>query len=236
MDWLRKLFRFGGSGSVTVTDSATATILTEEQAASRLVVLSGTLTAAREVVLPHVAGADWLVRNATSGGRAVTVRGSTGSGVVVPAGETRHLVSDGTAIVAMDERLVRVSSDRWGQQQQVGVYSLQLAGSGWETLATINPADYAGDGYAMTLLVSADVHILSDDGGDADVYALKRSFHWNSVPSARAVGPLVKVLEHPELTADARIDLSGTSIVVQVSAASEFRAAASVSMSLLRFV
>lgn len=232
MSWLDTLFRVAGARSLALSGDA---VLDEETVlAHRLFRLSGTLSSDATLTVPLIAGIDMLVQNGAT--KAVTVIGPTGSGARVGPGETRHLACDGTAIVAMDERLVRVSSDRWGQQQQVGVYSLQLAGSGWETLATINPADYAGDGYAMTLLVSADVHILSDDGGDADVYALKRSFHWNNVPSARAVGPLVKVLEHAELTADARIDLSGTSIVVQVSAASEFRAIASVSMTLLRFV
>jgi hypothetical protein len=97
--WLKTLFRFGGSASVPVNDSATATVVSDDDAEARLIVLTGALTASRTAVVPHRAGADWCFINATTGGYAVTVQGPTGAGISVPNGAAVYGVSDGTKLV-----------------------------------------------------------------------------------------------------------------------------------------
>jgi len=70
--------------------------LEDDALRARYVVLTGTLTAVATLVLPRREGTDWMVVNATTGGYAVTVRGTTGSGVLVAPGALRTVTDDGT--------------------------------------------------------------------------------------------------------------------------------------------
>ena len=98
--YLDELFRFGGAATVTVGDTSSATYATDEQTAARLILLSGTLTATRSVVLqPRAAGAEWLLGNATT--QVVQVRATaSGSSLEIGPGEIIAGVSyDGTNLV-----------------------------------------------------------------------------------------------------------------------------------------
>lgn len=97
MSWLDTLFRFGALKSIAVADSSTPTTVSDTDAAeARVLVLTGTLTAARSVVLSHRAGADWIVLNNTTGGYAVTVKGPTGTGYSVASSKIATVFSDGS--------------------------------------------------------------------------------------------------------------------------------------------
>lgn len=98
--YLEELFRFGGSATLTVSDSSSATYASEEQTAARLIGLSGTLTAARTVILrQRSAGAEWLVGNATA--QVVYVKATAaGASVSIGPGEILAVLNvDGTNLV-----------------------------------------------------------------------------------------------------------------------------------------
>lgn len=89
----------GGYASVTVSDVADTTLTTNNGAAdqSRNMVLNltGALTATRNVICPAIEKV-YIVKNATSGGYAVTFKVSGQTGVTVPNGATVLLYVDGT--------------------------------------------------------------------------------------------------------------------------------------------
>ena len=69
-----------------------------DEARNMIVEATGALTAGRNIVVP-TAEKLYLVRNNTSGGFAVTVKTSAGSGVAVPEGGTVWVYCDGTDVV-----------------------------------------------------------------------------------------------------------------------------------------
>lgn len=93
---LEKQLRFaGGRAAVKIGDSTTPTVATDDQAVSRLLELTGTLTANRELVIDHIDGGEWTIWNNTTGGFSVTVRGPTGVGVSVGAAAVVIVGSNG---------------------------------------------------------------------------------------------------------------------------------------------
>lgn len=66
--------------------------------------LTGALTGAHAWILPHWAGEEWTIDNSTSGAFALTVKGKTGTGIVVGSGKTAKVASNGT-------NFVRVTAD-----------------------------------------------------------------------------------------------------------------------------
>lgn len=95
----------GGYVSVTVTDGAD-TVLTEnngssDQSRNMIINLTGALTAARTVLCPAIEKL-YVVRNATSGGYAVTFKVSGQTGVSIPNGLTYFLYVNGTDVAAVN--------------------------------------------------------------------------------------------------------------------------------------
>jgi hypothetical protein len=94
----------GGYVSVTVTDGADTTLTTSngsaDQSRNMVINLAGTLTATRNVICPAIEKL-YVVKNATTGGFAVTFKVSGQTGVSVPNGSTYFLYVDGT-----DARLI----------------------------------------------------------------------------------------------------------------------------------
>jgi len=126
------------------------------------------------------------------------------------------------AVTAQPTALV---AGTYGGHQLLGVYSHVTAGAGWETVATI-ASDASGTYTAW--LVKAEISAISDDGQDVLAYEVTRSFCWNGV-ALGAGGALVKVLDHDAGGAfDARIEASGTDIVVQVGGIADYRVTAAV--------
>ena len=59
--------------------------------------VTGTLTAARNFILPLIlSGRGWMVANATTGGFALTVKGTSGTGVTIANGSQRFVSTDNT--------------------------------------------------------------------------------------------------------------------------------------------
>ena len=89
--WVRRsadgVEEVGGAATITIADSATATQATEAETAKRRLKLTGTLSAARSLVLAdRAAGAEWVVENACNLGVAVSCGSS--SSTTIPAGDT----------------------------------------------------------------------------------------------------------------------------------------------------
>jgi hypothetical protein len=91
-----------GYATQAITDGADTVINITSGAASAgrnaALKLTGTLTAARNLVVPTVQKL-YYINNATSGGFAVTVKTSGGSGIVVPNGKSMILLVDGANVV-----------------------------------------------------------------------------------------------------------------------------------------
>lgn len=94
----------GGYVSVTVTDGADTTLTTNngsaDQSRNMIINLAGALTAARNVICPAIEKL-YVVRNATTGGYAVTFKVSGQTGVSIPNGATYVLYVNGTDAVAV---------------------------------------------------------------------------------------------------------------------------------------
>jgi hypothetical protein len=89
-----------GVGTVTMPDTDVTLIAgngVSDQARNAVIVLSGTLTAARNLIIPAV-NKVYSVYNATTGGFSVTVKTSSGSGQSIANGQTLLLYCDGTNV------------------------------------------------------------------------------------------------------------------------------------------
>lgn len=91
-----------GSAAVTHDDTASYTLTTNngatDEARCLIIVVTGTLTAARNLVVPNT-GKLYLVYNNTTGGYALTVKTAAGTGISVANGKKKFVYSDGTNVV-----------------------------------------------------------------------------------------------------------------------------------------
>lgn len=89
----------GGYTSVTVSDVGDTTLTTNngsaDQSRNMVINLTGTISAARNVICPAIEKL-YVVKNATTGGLAVTFKVSGQTGVSIPNGSTYFLYVDGT--------------------------------------------------------------------------------------------------------------------------------------------
>jgi hypothetical protein len=94
----------GGYTSVTVSDVADTTLTTNngsaDQSRNAVINLTGTISAARNVICPAIEKV-YIVRNATTGGYGVTFKVSGQTGVSIPNGSTYLLYVNGTDAVAV---------------------------------------------------------------------------------------------------------------------------------------
>jgi hypothetical protein len=66
---------------------------------SKIMEFTGTLSAGRNVVIPDTTVRQWTVFNNTTGGFAITVKTSAGTGVAIAATKRAIVYCDGTNIV-----------------------------------------------------------------------------------------------------------------------------------------
>lgn len=102
-----------GVGNITMLD-ATTTLTTGtgivDQARNAVLVLSGTLTANQNLIVPTV-NKFYAVRNATTGGFSIVVKTSAGSGVTLANGLTQLMYCDGTNVVLASPPMNAVTGD-----------------------------------------------------------------------------------------------------------------------------
>ena len=71
-------------------------VVGKEDYRKRIIDVSGPLSSNQFIILPLIDGSDWLVRNNTTGGHTITVRGlSAVKGVDIPADHVKAVFTDG---------------------------------------------------------------------------------------------------------------------------------------------
>ena len=86
------------TGRMAKAMSDANTTLTAAEARTQIIEFTGTLTAARNIVMP-LAAQQWTVFNGTTGGFGVQFIGATGTGITVAAGKRAIVYSDGANVV-----------------------------------------------------------------------------------------------------------------------------------------
>ncbi|MGC1304612.1 MAG: hypothetical protein WA840_19760 [Caulobacteraceae bacterium] len=90
-------------GLVTIPCDGNANVaLTSAQAATPILILTGVLTGAINLIFPSGSGR-WLVSNRTTGSFTITCKTAAGSGQVVTQGRTRLIYGDATAVFPVDD-------------------------------------------------------------------------------------------------------------------------------------
>jgi hypothetical protein len=166
--------------SITI-DTADVT-LTAAQARCRHIVLSGTLTANRNLIVPN--SGEWVVVNNTSGSYTVTVKTSAGTGDTVTHGSSAIAIADGTNVVVVAEPATTPSLalDDLSDVATAGAANgnvLTYNGTSWEPAAS-SSASLAG-------LTDVDTTGVSD--GEVLTYDNATS-KW--IPSAAGASPVGK--------------------------------------------
>lgn len=90
-----------GYAAITMTDAnytLTSVNGAADEARRMMLNMSGTLTAARNVICP-TASKLYFIKNATTGGFAITLKTSAGSGISIPNGRSAVLMCNGTDVV-----------------------------------------------------------------------------------------------------------------------------------------
>lgn len=95
-DW--RLQTVPNTGRLALAMSDANSTLTAAQARNTILEFTGTLTAARNIVLP-LPVQQWTVFNNTTGGFGLQFIGATGTGISVAAGKRAIVYSDGTNVV-----------------------------------------------------------------------------------------------------------------------------------------
>jgi hypothetical protein len=83
---------------VSIAITSADVTLTAAQARARHIILTGTLTGDRNLIVPN--NGEWVVYNNTSGAYSVTVKTSAGTGDTVTQGTNRSFFADGTNVIA----------------------------------------------------------------------------------------------------------------------------------------
>jgi len=67
----------------------------QSRSAVLVVTSSGSLTATRNIIAPASASKIYIIKNATTGGQSIQIKYATGTGVVIPSGQTVSVYGDG---------------------------------------------------------------------------------------------------------------------------------------------
>lgn len=120
--------------------SLTTSFSGDDEARAMLLVVGGTMSAPRNLVVPSVSK-QYIVRNVTSGNQTLTVKTATGSGISLANGETRLLVCDGTNVLATGA----------GSDARVSASGIDTASQLWRVNGSfgVNRADAIENGYGI---------------------------------------------------------------------------------------
>lgn len=182
----------GGYVSVTVSDVGDTTLTASNGAADQsrnmVIELTGTISAARNVICPAIEKL-YVVKNATSGGFGVTFKVSGQTGVLVPNGVLVFIYVDGT-----DARLITsgFSGSAYGSKNQVLTSNGSSLAPSWQaksvvssTTSTTSPWAWNSDGYdqfSFTNLAN-NLTINADSGNPVDGQRVIFRFKSSSTPT-----------------------------------------------------
>jgi len=102
---------FEGSQAISITTADVT--LTQLQSAYPVLIVSGAITAARNLIFPAVVG-EWIVQNNTTGAFNLTAKTASGTGVTLTQGQSTYIYGDGTNIVFADSAKVASFNGRVG--------------------------------------------------------------------------------------------------------------------------
>lgn len=149
---------FEGSQSISVT-SADVT-LTQLQSAYPVLIISGALTAARNLIFPAIVG-EWIVQNNTTGAYTLTAKTASGTGVTLTQGQSTYVYGDGTNIVFADSAKVASFNGRVGT---VSLTSSDVTTAlGFTPYNATNPAGYLSSAVTTFNTRSGAVTLTSGD-------------------------------------------------------------------------
>jgi hypothetical protein len=134
--------------SITTADVT----LTAEQARSRYIVLSGTLTGNRNLIVPN--SGEWIVYNGTSGAFTVTVKTSAGTGATVDQSTSKLFIADGTNVIALTSA---------------------AGSSAFSTIAVSGQSDVVADTGSDTLTLAAGAGITITTNATTDTVTITNS-------------------------------------------------------------
>ena len=100
-------------GSQAISISTVDVTLSQIQSAYPILILSGTLTGARNLIFPSIIG-EWIVQNNTSGSYTITGKTASGTGVTLTQGQSTYVYGDGTNIYFADSSKVASFNGRVG--------------------------------------------------------------------------------------------------------------------------
>lgn len=126
--------------SLSVAGSGDTT-LTAAQARNNILVLTGILTGARNVIVPAEADS-WTVYNNTSGAFALTVKTASGTGVTILTGAHAEVYSNGTNVVASD---LSAGGEVGGTLKMNGAAFNESVGASIASASTINLTTATGN-------------------------------------------------------------------------------------------
>ena len=167
---------FEGSQAITVT-TADVTI-TQLQSAYPVLIVSGAITAARNLIFPAIVG-EWIVQNNTTGAFTLTAKTASGTGVTLTQGQSTYIYGDGTNIVFADSAKVASFNGRVGTvtlnatdvTTALGYVPVQPNGTGatgsWAISVTGNSAT-SGQVYQTSDPAASTYRLLLGNGANAN--------------------------------------------------------------------
>ena len=169
---------FEGLQAITVT-TADVTV-TQLQSAFPVIVVSGTLTGARNLIFPAIVG-EWIVQNNTTGSYALTAITASGTGVTLTQGQSTYIYGDGTNIYFADSSKVASFNGRVGTvtltaldvTNALGYIPLQYGLGVNQTWHSVISSRLAGVTYtnSFSYPISVAVTVTSGIGTDWKIYA-----------------------------------------------------------------
>jgi len=158
-------FAFEGSQAISITTADVT--LTQLQSAYPILIVSGAITAARNLIFPAVVG-EWIVQNNTTGAFTLTAKTASGTGVTLTQGQSTYIYGDGTNIVFADSAKVASFNGR------VGTVSLTAtdvtSALGFTPYNSSNPAGYLSSAVTTFNTRSGAVTLTSSDVTTALTY------------------------------------------------------------------
>lgn len=157
-----------GRAAVTHDDTANYTLTTAngsaDEARKMILNIGGALGAARNVVVP-TKNKVYVVKNATTGGFAVTVKTSAGTGISVPNGNTMLLFCDGTNVVQAIDYLISptfltpaIGTPASGNLANCTSYPfVEATRPAFSATPASNPANVTGDGTTYTVVFGTEI-------------------------------------------------------------------------------